>query len=131
MIVNVDNISVRCTHSPSQLFWFEGWCPTAHVIMSLHLSDEQQSNDYDCTHFLATPSCDIFNLGFVIFPCPTHYRPSSVNCYIGLFYVCDQYQWILAESPQDPASMKLRKKKTKTILNNFGRKMTVKVGLHF
>jgi len=38
-----------------------------------------------------------------------------------------QYQWILAEPLQDPASLKLRKKKTKTILNNFGRKMTVKV----
>jgi len=29
---------------------------------------------------LLTPSCDIFNLGFVIFPCPTHYRASSVKC---------------------------------------------------
>jgi len=28
----------------------------------------------------AAPSCDIFNLGFVIFSCPTHYRASSVKC---------------------------------------------------
>jgi len=25
-------------------------------------------------------SCDIFSLGFVVFPCPTHYRASSVKC---------------------------------------------------
>ena len=31
-------------------------------------------------HTRAVPSCDIFNLGFVIFPCPTHYRASSVKC---------------------------------------------------
>ena len=31
-------------------------------------------------HTWAVPSCDIFNLGFVIFPYPTHYRASSVNC---------------------------------------------------
>ena len=31
-------------------------------------------------HTRAAPSCDIFNLGFVIFPCPTHYRVSSVKC---------------------------------------------------
>ena len=30
----------------------------------------------------SAPSCDIFNLGFVIFPCPTHYRASSFNCHI-------------------------------------------------
>ena len=28
----------------------------------------------------ALASCDIFNLGFVTFPCPTHYRASSVKC---------------------------------------------------
>ena len=31
-------------------------------------------------HTRAAPSCDIFNLGFVTFPCPTHYRASSVKC---------------------------------------------------
>ena len=31
----------------------------------------------------AAPSCDIFNLGFVIFSCPTHYRASSVECRAG------------------------------------------------
>ena len=33
-------------------------------------------------HTRAAPSCDMFNLGprVVIFPCPTHYCPSSVNC---------------------------------------------------
>jgi len=33
-------------------------------------------------HTRAAPSCAIFNLGFVIFPCPTHYRASSVNCHM-------------------------------------------------
>jgi len=32
-------------------------------------------------HTRAATSCDIFNLGFVIFPCPTHYRASSVRCH--------------------------------------------------
>ena len=31
-------------------------------------------------HTRAAPSYDIFKLGFVIFPRPTHYRVSSVNC---------------------------------------------------
>jgi len=31
-------------------------------------------------HTLAAPSCDIINLGFVIYPCPTHYLASSVKC---------------------------------------------------
>jgi len=33
-------------------------------------------------HTRAAPSCDIFNLRFVIFQCPTHYRASSVNCHL-------------------------------------------------
>ena len=28
------------------------------------------------------PSCDIFNLGFIIFQCHAHYRASSVYCYL-------------------------------------------------
>lgn len=43
--------------------------------------------------------------------------------------MCLQYQWIKAEPPEDPSSVKQRKKKSKTILSNFGRKMTVKVHL--
>jgi hypothetical protein len=43
--------------------------------------------------------------------------------------LCLQYQWIKAEPPEDPSSIKQRKKKSKTILSNFGRKMTVKVHL--
>ena len=31
-------------------------------------------------HTRAQPECDIFNLGFVIFPRPIHYCVSSVNC---------------------------------------------------
>jgi len=27
-------------------------------------------------------SCDIFNLGFIIFRCPTLYRASSVKCHL-------------------------------------------------
>ena len=33
-------------------------------------------------HTWTAPSCAIFNLGFVIFPCPTHYRAPSVNCHM-------------------------------------------------
>jgi len=60
------------------------------------------------------------------------YIQISVLCWSSavLFCVYSQYQWILAEPLQDPASVSHRKKKSKTILNNFGRKMTVKVYSH-
>ena len=35
----------------------------------------------------AAPSCDIFNLGFIIFECRTHCRASSVYCFRGVYIV--------------------------------------------
>ena len=44
---------------------FADWSKRRHVTSSVIIC--------------SPPPRDIFNLGFVIFPCPTHYRASSVN----------------------------------------------------
>ena len=42
-------------------------------------------------------------------------------------FACFQYKWLTSDTLKDPTKVKQKKRRVKTLHNNFGRKTTVKV----